>query len=266
MSEVFTNAQVADFEHATWSRCATSYMDGFGALVGEAVEPLLDALGVEPESRVLDLGTGPGVVVAAVRERGAHPIGVDFSSQMLEEARRRYPDVEFYEAPIESLPFEDRSFDAVAGNFVLHHSGAPDAALQEAARVLRGGGRIGLTVWESPELLEAFGLFFTAVEQHAGAADLPHGPLFGVSEAGVFEDMLSRAGFESSSVTRLDISWRTPSIDPVLAAFSDWANLSTFPEAVRAAIESTVRENAEKFLAGGRYVIPNPAILISASK
>jgi hypothetical protein len=42
--EQFDPGEIAQFENATWSRCAVSYMDGLGVLVSEAIEPLLDAV------------------------------------------------------------------------------------------------------------------------------------------------------------------------------------------------------------------------------
>jgi hypothetical protein len=104
------------------------------------------------------------------------------------------------------------------------------------------------------------------VEEHAGAADLPHGPLFGVSDYAVFHGMAEKAGFRDSAVRELPTAWRTPSVDSFLAAFGDWANLEIFPADVRSAIENTVRERAGGYLDGGVYTMPNPAILISAVK
>ena len=86
MDQLIDPEEVARFENATWSRCASGYMDGFGALVGEAIRPLLDEVNVNRDDRVLDVGTGPGLVAAAAAERGAEVVGVDFSEAMLAEA------------------------------------------------------------------------------------------------------------------------------------------------------------------------------------
>jgi len=132
--------------------------------------------------------------------------------------------------------------------------------------VLRTKGRMGFTVWADPSKLEAFSLFFAAVEEHAGAAELPHGPLFGVSDFAVFHGMAADAGFRDSSVQELQIAWRTPSIDSFLAAFRDWAHLEVFPSDVRHAIEGTMRERAGAYRSSDTFTIPNPAILVSAAK
>lgn len=125
---------------------------------------------------------------------------------------------------------------------------------------------MGFTVWADLSKLEAFGLFFAAVEEHAGAAELPHGPLFGVSDFTVFHEVARDAGFRESSVRELQIAWRTQSIDSFLAAFRDWANLEAFPSEVRRAIEDTVRDRANAYRCGDVFAMPNPAILVSAVK
>ena len=264
MQDLFDAETVARFENETWSRCAKGYMDGFGALVAEGIAPLLDEVKVSGGDRVLDVGTGPGLVASMAAERGANPVGLDFSEAMLAEARRIHPEIEFHAGSAEALPFGDDEFDAVVGNFVLHHTGDPNKVLREAFRVLRPEGRAGFTVWADLSKLEAFGLFFDAVEEHAGAAELPHGPLFGVSDFTVFHEMARDAGFRDSSVRELQIAWRTHSIDSFLAAFRDWANLQAFPRDVRHAIEGTMRERAGAYRRGDVFTMPNPAILVSA--
>lgn len=268
MSErtAFDPSEVAKFEHVVWSRCAKGYVDGFGGLVSEAVAPVLDVTRVTRGSRVLDVGTGPGLVAGAVMKRGGHAVGIDFSEAMLEEARQRYPDIEFRQASAESLPFEDAEFDTVVSNFVVHHLGRPERALAEAFRVLRKGGRIGFTVWGDLSKLQAFGLFFAAVEEHGNPGELPHGPLFGVSEFQVFHRMLGEAGFGDSHVGELPIAWRMSSIDSLLNAFRDWGQMDDFPANVRTSIEATVRDKARAYESEGTLTIPNPAILVSATK
>ena len=53
--ERFNSEEVAQFENATWSRCAETYVNGFGALVSEAIVPLLDEVKVSRADRVLAL-------------------------------------------------------------------------------------------------------------------------------------------------------------------------------------------------------------------
>jgi SAM-dependent methyltransferase len=258
--------EVARFEHEVWSRCAPSYVDTFGALTAEAIPALLDAAGVTRGSKALDVGTGPGLVAAAVVARGGEVIGVDFSEAMLAEARQRYPEIEFRQGSADALPFEDGTFDAVVSNLVFHHLGRPEQALREAYRVLRPGGRVGFTVWGDPSRLEAIGLFFSAVVKHMGAAELPNGPLFGVSDFDVFHRLVGEAGFRDTAVREVPIAWKTTSADTLITGFGDWAQMSAWPEEGRAAVEADVRAGARAYERGGVLTIPNPVILTSAVK
>lgn len=264
MASTFTPEDVATFENATWSRCASGYTEGFGVLTGEGVGPLLSAAKVSSGSRVLDVGTGTGVVADAAHKLGADVIGIDFSEEILAEARRLYPKVEFRSTSADSLGFDDASFDAVVGNVVLHHLGDPGLALREASRVLRPGGRAAYTVWAQPEKLEAFGVYFAAVEQRAGSADLPHGPLFGVTDREALEPLFTENGFKDVEMETLDLSWQMSSIDSLIEAFGTWAQIDSFPADIRHAIEADVRDAAVGYEKGSGIAIPNPMLLISA--
>src|SRR5438445_13846714 len=99
--ERFDPDDVARFENATWSRCAETYMEGFGALVREAIGPLLDEAEMSDGDQVLDVGTGPGLVAAAAAARGADVVGIDFSEAMVAKARELHPELEFQKAAVE---------------------------------------------------------------------------------------------------------------------------------------------------------------------
>lgn len=185
---------------------------------------------------------------------------------MLQEAKRRQPGVNFRLASAEALPFGNEEFDAVVGNFVLHHSGDPTMLLKEAFRVLRKGGRIAFTVWADLAKLEAFGLFFGAMERQGLAGELPHGPLFGVSDFDVYHGMAVTAGFHDVLVRELPIAWTMSTIDSLLAAFADWVNMNALPAETRVAVDADVRQASRSYESSGKLTIPNPAILMSALK
>ncbi len=108
------------------------------------------ALGeMRPGEVVLDLGSGPGRdCLLAARAVGAtgRVIGVDFSDDMLELARRNAravgaTNVEFRKGDIEALPAEDAGVDVVISNCVINLAPDKRAVFREAARVLCPGGR-----------------------------------------------------------------------------------------------------------------------------
>jgi ubiquinone/menaquinone biosynthesis C-methylase UbiE len=94
-----------------------------------------------------DLGCGTGEVAAALAPFVTRVVAVDRSGEMLQAARRRLRDaqnVDVRRGDLESLPIDDASLDAAPLLLVLHHLPAPAAALSEASRVLRPGGRIAI--------------------------------------------------------------------------------------------------------------------------
>ena len=147
-------AAFRQFEHQGWQEVASRYHVGFAAVTTQSVSALLDAAQVTTGTSVLDVACGPGYAAGAAAARGARAIGVDFSSEMVEEARRRYAGGEFREGDAEALSFPDSSFDAVVLNFGMLHLGRPEQALAEAHRVLRAGGRIAFTVWDTPDVAQ----------------------------------------------------------------------------------------------------------------
>src|SRR5215470_20442560 len=111
-----TNNDFHTFEHEGWQEVARRYDNSWALVTVQAIEPLLDAAHVERNTRVLDVACGPGYVAAAAADRDAKPLGIDFSSEMVAEAKSRYPGVEFREGDAEQLAFPDSSFDAVVSN------------------------------------------------------------------------------------------------------------------------------------------------------
>jgi demethylmenaquinone methyltransferase/2-methoxy-6-polyprenyl-1,4-benzoquinol methylase len=95
-----------------------------------------------PDSRVLDVATGTGLVARAlVRAHGCSVVGLDQSAEMLAEARRRADSrIELVEGAADALPFADAEFDALTFTYLLRYVDDPAATLRELARVVRPGG------------------------------------------------------------------------------------------------------------------------------
>jgi ArsR family transcriptional regulator len=97
-------------------------------------------------TKVLDMGTGSGLLVPALLERAQSVVAVDSSATMLELARRTVgPEshrCDFRLGDLEHLPVADGEVDAVMACMVLHHLSDPARVLTEAHRVLSRGGVI----------------------------------------------------------------------------------------------------------------------------
>ncbi len=108
---------------------------------------------LHPGETVLDLGSGAGADVLISARRVAPDglaIGLDMTPEMLDLARRNTTEagvtnVEFIHGYLEDIPLPDASVDVVISNCVLNLSADKPTALREAARVLRPGGRFGVS-------------------------------------------------------------------------------------------------------------------------
>lgn len=101
--------------------------------------------------RVLDIACGTGMFLALVAERGAQPFGLDASPALLELARQRVPAADLRVGDMESLPYEDDSFDLVTGFNAFFFAQDMVGALREAGRVARPAAPIVIQVFGSPE-------------------------------------------------------------------------------------------------------------------
>jgi SAM-dependent methyltransferase len=122
-----------------YSRQAECYDDNRSASPS-VLRPLRVALEGAPGRRLADIGGGTGNYALALKREGWKPVVVDRSPEML--ARAAAKGLEVVEADAQQLPFDDESFDAAA--MMLHHVEDRSAALAEARRILRTGGRLVL--------------------------------------------------------------------------------------------------------------------------
>jgi demethylmenaquinone methyltransferase/2-methoxy-6-polyprenyl-1,4-benzoquinol methylase len=118
---------------------------------------------VGPGSRALDVATGTGDLVVALREAGAEVVGCDFSEEMLERARRKEPSARFEWADALKLPYENDSFDAATVGFGARNFTDLARGLREMVRVVRPGGRVvvlEITTPQKPPLSSFFSFWF----------------------------------------------------------------------------------------------------------
>jgi demethylmenaquinone methyltransferase/2-methoxy-6-polyprenyl-1,4-benzoquinol methylase len=111
---------------------------------------------VRPGDRVLDACCGTGDLAIAARKAGGEKItGLDFSTAMLERARRKSQSIEWVEGDLLALPFENGSFEAATVGFGVRNVADLELALLELRRVLAAGGRLAILEITTPRGLLA---------------------------------------------------------------------------------------------------------------
>lgn len=131
----------------SYDAVAHRYDQVWGARFREVAAGVAELMPRPPGARVLDVGTGTGIVAEALAPAGAVLAGCDRSREMLLRARARVPGLSAAVADATALPFRSGTFDAVTACFVLSHVREHGRALREAHRVLAPGGRVAIASW-----------------------------------------------------------------------------------------------------------------------
>src|SRR5437763_1872773 len=222
-----------------------------------AYEAVLDACAPWRETRLLDVGCGSGAFASLADAAGARVAGLDASAELVEIAESRVPDGAFRVGDMADLPYADGSFDLVVSIDSLPYAAVPLAALFEAVRVTRPGGRVVVLVWSSSEECDAAAYLRTVHSLRPVAAFAPEP--FALSPPGVMEDLLALAGLSVSERQTVPCTWFYADEDTALRGL-----LSSGPavSAVGSFDEDAVREAVlESILPyrcdGGAYLLRN---------
>jgi SAM-dependent methyltransferase len=258
-----------EYERVMWSSPrADAYAAGIAALTEHTAPFLLDAVDAGPGRRLLDVGTGPGVVAEHAAARGCAVTGLDVSPNMLDIARARVPGGVFVEGSAESLPCDDADFDAVVGNFVVLHLGHPDRLAAETARVLRPGGRAAFTAWAEPDRNRVLGVFPETLQRSdvTPPDDIPEGPPHAAfADHDRFAALLRDGGLHDVEVR--EIEW-TFTVDPglwwdatVAATPRTGALVSRQPIEIQDRLRATYDALVAPLVTDGRATFPVVAVL-----
>ncbi len=199
-----------------WERHA-SFID---AQLAPGTTVMLDAADVGDGDAVIDLACGSGSAgLAAAPRVGAsgRVVLADDAPLMVEAAARRsagLPQVTTLVCDLESVDAQDASFDAVICRHGLMFAEDHGAAVAEARRVLRPGGRYAAMTWDSRAANPHLGLIFDAVGEQFGVPFPPPGVAgpFALDDPGVLADALRAGGLEDVAVTRVATPMRTASL------------------------------------------------------
>jgi SAM-dependent methyltransferase len=204
---------------AGWSRRADSVQE-FGMRVSVWMVEHLD---LQPGQRVLELASGPGdtgFLAAELVKPGGTLISSDGARAMVGVAAGRARDlgvtnVEFRQLELEWIDLPTASVDSVLCRWGLMFAFDPAAALQEARRVIRPGGRIALAVWDVPERNPWATIATRALVELGHVEPLDPGApgMFALADAAGLGELLDAAGFLEVEVDSVELSRSASGVD-----------------------------------------------------
>ncbi|GIH49930.1 methyltransferase [Microbispora rosea subsp. rosea] len=218
-----------------------------------------ELLHIAPGIPAVDVGCGTGRAVAEMSERGTEAIGIDASVQMIDEGRRRRPDLDLRVGDAYELSLPDGSVAAYRADKVYHELDDPAKALGEAFRVLTPGGRIALIGqdWES-FIIDSDTPTITRTIVQARADTVPN-----PRAARRYRNLLLDAGFEDVSVEVRTGIFTDATMLPMLSGIAEGAF----------AAGALDREQADRWIAeqaarakAGRLFLAIPLFLASARR
>ena len=187
-----------------WGRRAVDFATLSEPANGREYVALHQHLGVGGGDSVLDVACGAGLAIELAAARGATCAGIDASERLVAVARDRVPGADVRVGDMHAMPWDDGTFDVVTSFRGIW--GTTPEALAEVRRVLRPGGRLGLTVWghikASPGAwaLQPFTLASRPKVANQAA-------MVALGRPGAGEQLLARWGFEGVSRIEIPFVW-----------------------------------------------------------
>jgi len=182
---------------------ARLYDDAF-TFIWERGADLLELLAPRAGERIVDLGCGTGHLTRAIAASGADVLGIDASPEMVDQARRNYPDLRFAVGDARDLRL-DAPVDAVFSNAVLHWVPEPDRVAASLGRALVPGGRLVLEMGGRGNVAAIVAAVEAALAARAYPARPQDNPWYFPS-VGAYATILERHGLE----TRLALLFDRP--------------------------------------------------------
>lgn len=171
---------MTDTAPALFDRLADRYdqvIPFFAAFAGQ----LLDVLGPDPGTRLLDIGSGRGAIAAAAAARGCAVTAVDAAPRMVSLLAAAHPEIDVRLMDAHRLDLPGACYDLATGGFVIHLVAEPPRVLAGLRRVLRPGASVALTVPGPCEDNGRWNAWETLAGQFASRAGRPPRRDYGVA-------------------------------------------------------------------------------------
>jgi ubiquinone/menaquinone biosynthesis C-methylase UbiE len=213
---------------------------------------------------VLDIGAGTGAMSLQAAALGANVTAIDLSSAMVARLNQRlapYPECKALVMDGEALTFEDSTFDVAFSILATTIFSNWSAGLDEAVRVVRPGGWLGIVHWASPEGADILTILRHALKQLPLPTDSPEAPKFtALMSAHELRAALEARGCEVKEVEQLDAPGPLPppesfmdTLDPIYSMFPPYRSLDeTMRGELRVLLAQEARRWVEEDVPAGR--------------
>ena len=203
-----------------FTRQAKQFASSPTITAAELTARFVDAVPAGPETTILDVACGPGIVTVGIAAKARAVVAFDLTPEMLQQARERcakagLANVTFEQGSATALPFPDASFDGVVTRLSIHHFDQPRRVLAEMFRVLKPKGALVLAdVISSADANES--------ELHNAIEVLRDPSHVRMLPAAELISMITEAGFAIETQT----TWDQP------RKFEEWASIVDDPQRI----------------------------------
>lgn len=197
------------------------------------IQWILDSLPLAPDTSVIDVACGTGIMARAIAPHVSSVVGIDITREMLDSARqqaaeRNLSNIEFVECDARNICFEAQSFDLAISRFAVHHFADPLLELREMQRVIKKSGHLAIVDLMAPsEKSEA-----EKYNQFERARDPSHVAAYSFNE---LQNLIRKTGLH---VIHTDV-------EQVEVNVNNWLSLSETPQEARKYIREALLNNIQ---------------------
>ncbi len=263
---------MADSETGQVSEDAAEIYERFyvPSLFQEWCPLVVNAAGIQKGHRVIDVACGTGALAVAVSDHigpEGITVGIDINDGMLNIARSKSTSIEWINAPAETLPFEDGSFNCALCQFGLMYFENQENAIREMMRVLKPGGVMAIAVWDKLENnpgLAAEDLLWQQVLGKEWGDETP----YRLGDKAILKNLFGKSGITNIDITTHQGSARFESIESwILTGAKGWTEDEALSDDQLKLLLETAERNLANFgTSEGSVVFPTSAHVIRARK
>lgn len=228
---------------------------------------VLNYLAAAPAAKLLDVGCGSGYFSKLAVDKGFDVTGLDATTELIAEAKKRVHGTNFIVGEMEELPFEEKYFDVVCGFNSFQYTADIKNAFIEAKRVLKNGGKLAAMIWGNKEDCEA-ATYLKAVGSLLPPPPPGAGGPFALSENQLLEKILEEIGFRILSNTDVLSVWEYTNTETALRGLLSSGPVSRAIEhcGFEKVYETTVQAIQSYIQSNGHVVYNNKFRVVIAEK